>query len=205
MLENKLSEEERLKVFNDNNKLVYHILKNYKNKLFFIDEDDLVQYGMIGLWRGCLTINIDSGNKPSSYLGRCIENEYLALIRDNYNSDKQKVHNPYMCNQFALDDTIDGTVKYEDVIADDSLDDERDMVKKASISYYISVINEIVKTSHYSDRNKKIFYDVSNGKSMKEVADSYGVTKQAINMIYSRLLRHVRRKCRELNIDKWNS
>lgn len=79
--------EDRNKLIEHNLRLVAHIIKKFDNK--YVDSDDLISIGTIGLIKGVDTFSNDKGVKITTYCARCIENEVLMYFRSNnrYNND----------------------------------------------------------------------------------------------------------------------
>lgn len=63
-----------------NLRLVAHIAKKYSN---YIDNDDIISIGSIGLIKAVNTFKADKGTHLATYAARCIENEILMSIRAN--------------------------------------------------------------------------------------------------------------------------
>ena len=63
-----------------NLRLVAHIAKKYSN---YIDNDDIISIGSIGLIKAVNTFKCDKGTHLATYAARCIENEILMSIRSN--------------------------------------------------------------------------------------------------------------------------
>ena len=69
--------EDRNKLIEHNLRLVAHIIKKFDNK--YVDSDDLISIGTIGLIKGVDTFSSDKGVKITTYCARCIENAHLTL------------------------------------------------------------------------------------------------------------------------------
>lgn len=77
----------RNQLIEHNLRLVAHIVKKFDNK--YVDSDDLISIGTIGLIKGVDTYSDKKGVKITTYCARCIENEILMYFRSNnkYNKD----------------------------------------------------------------------------------------------------------------------
>lgn len=71
--------EARNKLIEHNLRLVAHIAKKYYSN--GSDQEDLISIGTLGLIKGIKTFKVDKGNKLSTYVSRCIENEILMHFR----------------------------------------------------------------------------------------------------------------------------
>lgn len=66
--------------FDSNVMLVYSVFnKNYKAYRHL--EDDLVQEGLLGLWKACNTFDPEKGAEFSTYAVKCIKNEMGMFLR----------------------------------------------------------------------------------------------------------------------------
>lgn len=69
----------RNKLIEHNLRLVAHIAKKYYSNTS--EQEDLISIGTLGLIKGVSTFKPDKGNKLSTYVSRCIENEILMHFR----------------------------------------------------------------------------------------------------------------------------
>ncbi len=86
------------KLIEHNMRLVAHIAKKYENSVR--DSDDLISIGAIGLIKGISSFDENKASRLSTYVARCIENEFLMLLRSSKKSN----------NDISLNDSI-GTDK----------------------------------------------------------------------------------------------
>lgn len=70
------NKEARSKLIEHNLRLVAHIVKKFDNS--FVDSDDLISIGTIGLIKGVDTFSNDKGVKITTYCARCIENATIT-------------------------------------------------------------------------------------------------------------------------------
>lgn len=68
--------EARNKLIEHNLRLVAHIVKKFDSK--YVDQDDLISIGTIGLIKGIDTFSNDKGVRITTYCARCIENAILT-------------------------------------------------------------------------------------------------------------------------------
>ena len=69
-----------------NLRLVAHIVKKFDSK--YVEQDDLISIGTIGLIKGVDTFSNDKGVRITTYCARCIENEILMYFRSNNKTTK---------------------------------------------------------------------------------------------------------------------
>lgn len=90
--------ESRNKLIEHNLRLVAHIVKKFDSK--YVDQDDLISIGTIGLIKGVDTFSNDKGVRITTYCARCIENATftcwkLKSVYQNKNYDKTKKRKIY--------------------------------------------------------------------------------------------------------------
>ncbi len=78
--------EARNKLIEHNLRLVAHIVKKYDSR--YVEQDDLISIGTIGLIKGIDTFSNDKGVRITTYCARCIENEILMYFRSNNKTTK---------------------------------------------------------------------------------------------------------------------
>ena len=78
--DSQLSKEQ---LFNRHRGLVYFIIKTYYSHEHRFEYDDLVQMGMVGLWKACLRYDSSKGVKFSSFACKQIWGNISAQLRDS--------------------------------------------------------------------------------------------------------------------------
>ena len=78
--DSQLSKEQ---LFSRNTGLVYFIIKTYYRHEHRFEYDDLVQMGMVGLWKACLRYDSSKGVKFSSFACKQIWGNISAQLRDS--------------------------------------------------------------------------------------------------------------------------
>lgn len=66
--------------FENNQKLVYFVFNQYYKRLKMY-KDDLLQCGMVGLWKACLNFDENLNYKFSNFAIKCIKNEMRVFLR----------------------------------------------------------------------------------------------------------------------------
>lgn len=95
--------------FDNNIKLVYLVLNRYYRELRGLRED-LIQVGMIGLWKATSTFKPEKGICFTTYACACIRNEMSLLYK------KEKNHLDYDVELVEdINSEVDKTNNYEDV------------------------------------------------------------------------------------------
>lgn len=178
--------EDRNKLIEHNLRLVAHIIKKFDNK--YVDSDDLISIGTIGLIKGVDTFSSDKGVKITTYCARCIENEILMYFRSNnrYNNDisiNDAVGFDKDGNEIAIMDVL--KTPNPDFVSDIDLKDNIELLKK-----YISVL---------TPREKEILirrYGLNNQdeETQKTISKKLGISRSYVSRIEKRALTKILRE-----------
>lgn len=178
--------EDRNKLIEHNLRLVAHIIKKFDNK--YVDSDDLISIGTIGLIKGVDTFFSDKGVKITTYCARCIENEILMYFRSNnrYNNDisiNDAVGFDKDGNEIAIMDVL--KTPNPDFVSDIDLKDNIELLKK-----YINVL---------TPREKEILirrYGLNNQdeETQKTISKKLGISRSYVSRIEKRALTKILRE-----------
>ena len=161
------------KLINENINLVYYIVHKYYPT--FVDDEDIIQCGMLGLCRAANTWD-ETKSVFSTYASMCILNEIKMEFR------KRKKHKGVLSLEYEYDDTKDSIVELKDMIIGD---EDVDYVDVHSIY------------NQFTPFEKKIFDYRKMGVTGVEIANKLGCSKQMI----SKTLRKMKRKWKFINGD----
>ena len=169
--------EEQQKLVLDNQKLVYHVIKQLH---LYHKLEDYFDVGIIGLCKAAQTFNPENNSKFSTYAYICIRNNILMEIR---NEKRQ-------CDAYAMSfSSIISSSKDKDLTLEDTLSDyelENDILNKEEL---ISLIMSIEKLN---EKDKMIIdlYFYQN-KTQKQIA-------QILNMSQANASRRIQRALNNL-------
>ena len=176
----------RNKLIEHNLRLVAHIVKKFDNK--YIDSDDLISIGTIGLIKGVDTFSPDKGVKITTYCARCIENEILMYFRSNNKRNKDISINESVGfdkdgNEIAIIDVL--KTPKPDFIEDINQKDNILLLKK-----YIKVL---------TPREKEILvrrYGLGDNdeETQKVISKKMGISRSYVSRIEKRALTKILRE-----------
>ncbi len=170
----------RNKLIEHNLRLVAHIAKKYDTK--YVDMDDLISIGTIGLIKGIDTFSPEKKVRITTYCARCIENEILMYFRKN--------------NKYSKDISIEDAIGYDKDGNEISI---QDILKVENIDFCddIMIKDNIKKLYKYLDiltpREKKIIinrYGLDNKKeeTQKKLSTKLGISRSYVSRIEKRAL-----------------
>ena len=181
-IQNKMlgDKDARDKLIEHNLRLVAHIVKKFDSK--YVDLDDLISIGTIGLIKGIDTFSLDKGVKLTTYAAQCIKNEVLMYFRVN--------------NKFTKDVSINDTVGFDkdgneialvDVIKTKKVDFLEDLNTKDNITRLSKYFNIL------SDTEKDILVrryglNQQDEQTQKVIAKKLGISRSYVSRIEKRAL-----------------
>lgn len=178
--------EARNKLIEHNLRLVAHIVKKYESK--YVDQDDLISIGTIGLIKGIDSFSNKKGTKLTTYCARCIENEILMYFRSNNKFSKDISINESIGfdkdgNEISILDIL--KVPTVDFIENITLKDNVDLLKK-----YIKIL---------TPREKEILtrrYGLNNQdeQTQKVIAKELKISRSYVSRIEKRALTKILRE-----------
>ena len=185
----------RNKLIEHNLRLVAHIVKKYDSK--YVDSDDLISIGTIGLIKGVDTFSPDRKVKITTYCARCIENEILMYFRSNNKYFKDISINEAIGfdkdgNEISIIDIL--KMPSPDFTKDIEISDNINLLKK-----YMSVLN---------DREREIIikrYGLNNNdeETQKSISKKMGISRSYVSRIEKRALTKLLREfMKDKKIDK---
>ena len=123
--------KERLVV--ENIGLVYFNLKKLEMLQNYLDYEDMVSIGMIGLIKAAITFDESKKFAFSSYASKCIKNEILMLYR------KEKKHeNDISFNEPIVNQSVKQELTYESIIED--IENKQSFIK--AFNYVLNYLSE---------------------------------------------------------------
>lgn len=164
-----------------NLRLVAHIAKKYSN---YIDNDDIISIGSIGLIKAVNTFKPDKGTHLATYAARCIENEILMSIR----SSKKRAL------EVSIDEPI-GTDKEGNTISlIDVLGTDKDCVANlATMHIRLEKVKAAMK-KHLSPREQYIIenrygFDNRPKLTQQEVATQLSISRSYVSRIEKKAIK----------------
>ncbi len=176
----------RNRLIEHNLRLVAHIIKKFDNK--YVDSDDLISIGTIGLIKGVDTFSSEKGVKITTYCARCIENEILMYFRSNnkYNKD-------ISINEAVGFDKDGNEIAIMDVLKAPKPDFIDDIDKKDNICLLKKYINVL------TPREKEIIirrYGLNNTseETQRTISKKLGISRSYVSRIEKRALTKILRE-----------
>lgn len=191
---NNMSDDELLELINkkDIDALDFLICK-YKdlvnskvNKYFIIgaEKEDIVQEGLIGLYKAIKDYKPDKQNSFKSFANLCIERQLITAIKSS-NRQKHMPLNSYLSLNMTAFENEDGNndTQIVDVLENTVIEDPLDTITKKE--YFSSVENVI--DSSLSDFEKKVLNRYVQGESYVKIAERLDAPVKSVDNAIQRI------------------
>ncbi len=165
----------------------YKELVNIKVSKYFIigaERDDIVQEGLIGLFKAIKSYKSDMKNSFKSFANMCIERQLITAIKSS-NRQKHMPLNSYLSLNISAYDEEDGKsdTSLIDIFNTTLIEDPLDTITKKE--YYQNIEDTIDKS--LSDFEKKVLSKYINGKSYLEIAEDLDTPVKSIDNAIQRI------------------
>ena len=174
----------------------YNDLVNMKASKFFMagaEKDDMVQEGMIGLYKAVKSYVPQKQNSFKTFANMCIERQLITAVK---NSNRQKhipLNSSVSLNASAYDDNED--VDRIDILNIKTLNDPSDIIANQE---YFKDIQEKIK-ENLSEFELMVLNEYEKGKSYAAIAEKLNAKTKSVD----RALQRIRKKSNKIknNID----
>ena len=165
----------------------YKDLVNSKvNKYFIIgaEKEDIVQEGLIGLYKAIKDYKPDKQNSFKSFANLCIERQLITAIKSS-NRQKHMPLNSYLSLNMTAFENEDGNndTQIVDVLENTVIEDPLDTITKKE--YFSSVENVI--DSSLSDFEKKVLNRYVQGESYVKIAERLDAPVKSVDNAIQRI------------------
>ena len=173
--QNQTDEEIIAEIKTGDEKALTYLLDKYKElvnikvgKYFLIgaEKEDIIQEGMIGLYKAIKSFNKDKQNSFKSFANICIERQLITAIKTS-NRQKHMPLNSYLSlNTAAYDNNEEDSVELIDTFDSNTIEDPLETIMKKE--YYEQLQSNIEKT--LSDFEKQVLNRFIKGESYNIIA-----------------------------------
>ncbi|MBR3133594.1 MAG: RNA polymerase sporulation sigma factor SigH [Clostridia bacterium] len=173
----------------DKNALNYLVSKysdvvNMKVGKYFIvgaEKDDIVQEGLIGLFKAIKCFNPDKQSSFKTFANLCIERQLQTAIKSSTRQKHMPLNSYLSLNSIAYDENDDTSLL--EILNLNPVEDPLDTITKKE--YYDSIENKIDK--NLSDFEKKVLQRYSNGDSYVEIAQKLNAPVKSVDNAIQRI------------------
>ena len=186
----KMTDEKLLEISKEDKKALNCLLERYNNvvnmkanKFFMIgaEREDMVQEGMIGLYKAVKSFDLNKQNSFKTFANLCIERQLITAVK---NSNRQKhipLNSSVSLNASAYDENDDTTIM--EVLETNTVDDPSDII--AQKEYYNFIETKIDES--LSGFEKKVLDQYKQGKSYATIADTLNTKVKSVDTAIQRI------------------
>ena len=189
-----INDEDLIEIIKTGDKIAFEYLMNkYKelvnikvSKYFIVgaERDDIVQEGMIGLFKAIKSYKPDMQNSFKSFANMCVERQLITAIKTS-NRQKHMPLNSYLSLNISAynEEENESDETLIDVLNLNLAEDPLDTITKKE--YYKSLEETIDKS--LSEFEKKVLNKYINGKSYVQIADDLDTPVKSIDNAIQRI------------------
>ena len=153
------------------------------NRFFMVgaEKEDMIQEGMIGLYKAVKSFNTEKQNSFKTFANMCIERQLITAVK---NSNRQKhipLNSSISLNAAAYDDNED--MDKMDVLDVKTLDDPSDII--ADREYFENIENKIKE--NLSDFELQVLYEYEKGKTYAAIAEKLNAKIKSVDTAIQRI------------------
>ena len=153
------------------------------NRFFMVgaEKEDMIQEGMIGLYKAVKSFNTDKQNSFKTFANMCIERQLITAVK---NSNRQKhipLNSSISLNAAAYDDNED--MDKMDVLDVKTLNDPSDII--ADREYFESMEHKIKET--LSEFELQVLHEYEKGKSYASIAEKLNAKIKSVDTAIQRI------------------
>lgn len=165
----------------------YNSIVNMKASRFFaagIEKEDIVQEGLIGLYKAIQSYDIEKQNSFKSFANMCIERQLITVVKS---ANRQK--NLPLNSAFSLNSPIyeDGDSDAMEVLDISFVEDPLDTIANKE---YINQMETKIDES-LSSFEKEVFVHYKQGKSYNDIAKEMNTKVKSIDTALQRIKKKV--------------
>jgi RNA polymerase sporulation-specific sigma factor len=154
------------------------------NKFFMVgaEKEDMIQEGMIGLYKAVKSYNLDKQNSFKTFANMCIERQLITAVK---NSNRQKhipLNSSVSLNASAYEED-DNSVSIMEILETKSVEDPSDIIANKEYYKYIETkINESL-----SDFEKQVLEQYKKGQSYVDIATKLNSKVKSVDTAIQRI------------------
>lgn len=162
----------------------YNDLVNMKASKFFMagaEREDIIQEGLIGLYKATKSFNSEKQNSFKTFANLCIERQLITALKTSNRQKNIPLNSAFSLNSAAYEENDD--VPVIEVLETKTTEDPLEMLTKKE--YYSSIENKINES--LSDFEKQVLHQYKQGKSYAAIAEKLGTKVKSVDTAIQRI------------------
>ncbi len=162
----------------------YNDLVNMKASKFFMagaEREDVIQEGLIGLYKATKSFNAEKQNSFKTFANLCIERQLITALKTSNRQKNIPLNSAFSLNSAAYEENDD--VPVIEVLETKTIEDPAEMLTKKE--YYYSIENKINES--LSDFEKQVLHQYKQGKSYASIAQKLNTKVKSVDTAIQRI------------------
>lgn len=162
----------------------YNDLVNMKASKFFIvgaEKDDIIQEGLIGLYKATKSFDVEKQNSFKTFANLCIERQLITAIKTSNRQKNIPLNSAFSLNQSAYEENDDTQVM--EILETKTVEDPLETITKKE--YYSSIEKQIDES--LSDFERQVLHYYKQGKSYVAIAEKLGSKVKSVDTAIQRI------------------
>ncbi len=162
----------------------YNDLVNMKASKFFMvgaEKDDVIQEGLIGLYKATKSFDTQKQNSFKTFANLCIERQLITALKTSNRQKNIPLNSAFSLNQSAYEENDDTQVM--EILETKTVEDPLETITKKE--YYSSI--EIKIDESLSDFERQVLHYYKQGKSYAAIAEKLGSKVKSVDTAIQRI------------------
>ena len=202
---NNMSDEQLIEEIKENNneEALEFLICKYKDlvntkvgKYFMVgaERDDIIQEGLIGLYKAIKDYKIGMQNSFKSFANLCVERQLITAIKTSYSQTHLPLNSYLSLNMTAYNNEDDGNdTEVVDVLDTNVIEDPLDTITKKE---YMNTVGNVIDSS-LSDFEKKVLNRYVQGESYVKIAEKLDMPVKSVDNAIQRIRKKTIRNLNE--------
>ena len=179
----------------------YNDLVNIKASKFFMtgsEREDIVQEGLIGLYKATKSFNTQKQNSFKTFANLCIERQLITALKTSNRQKNIPLNSAFSLNQTAYEENDD--ISIMEILNTKTIEDPLDTITKKE--YYKSIQTKIDES--LSDFERQVLHYYKQGKSYVAIAEKLNTKVKSVDTAIQRIRKKANKIKRNIEIENNN-
>lgn len=174
----------------------YNDLVNIKASKFYMvgaEREDIVQEGLIGLYKATKSFDVQKQNSFKTFANLCIERQLITALKTSNRQKNIPLNSAFSLNSAAYEENDDVAVM--EVLDTKTVEDPLDTITKKE--YYNLIENKIDES--LSDFERQVLHQYKQGKSYAAIAEKLNSKVKSIDTAIQRIRKKAQKVRKQLD------
>ena len=197
-----MTDEKLIENINNEDKMALNcLMKRYNevvnlkaNKFFMVgaEKEDMVQEGMIGLYKAIKSFDVEKQNSFKTFANMCIERQLITAVKNSNRQKHSPLNSSISLNAAAYDDNEN--VDKIEILDIKASNDPSDII--ANREYFKSMEEKIKET--LSEFELLVLHEYEKGKTYAAIAEKLNAKVKSVDTAIQRIRKKANKKIEEV-------